>query len=316
MRKAIVVGSGAGGCMAAKELAACGLSVTVLEAGHAFKPFAWDMSKLEPVRRAGLFFDERMISLLFPEMRIDKAQDGLVHVAGRAVGGTTTLATGNALRYDRYLADIGIDLDAEFAELETEVPQTTEHRASWSELTERLFKAFDECHGVPRADLTDPDIRDPRPVNSFYDQDPVPSHGDLRFTAQITGSHIGHFISELPQEPAEQPVQFKTEPAFSAHDDLIIKVIRIKGQRNPADNVQVFIRDRRAMSKLQLFQQFPIRYDRLGHLQPDPFEICGYFLHFAEISSKISITVSSCSRVTYGVGLFSRIHSAKCFSSL
>ncbi len=144
MRKAIVVGSGAGGCMAAKELAACGLSVTVLEAGRAFKPFAWDMDKLEPVRRAGLFFDERMISLLFPEMRIDKAQDGLVHVVGRAVGGTTALATGNALRYDRYLADIGIDLDAEFAELETEVPQTTEHRAGWSELTERLFTAFEE----------------------------------------------------------------------------------------------------------------------------------------------------------------------------
>ena len=144
MSKAIVVGSGAGGCMAAKELAACGLDVVVLEAGRTFKPFAWNMDLLEPMRRAGLFFDERMISLLFPEMRIDKAQDGLVHVVGRAVGGTTTLATGNALRYDRYLADMGIDLDAEFAELETEVPQTTEHRSGWSPLTERLFTAFDD----------------------------------------------------------------------------------------------------------------------------------------------------------------------------
>ena len=144
MAKAIVVGSGAGGCMAAKELAACGFDVTVLEAGHAFKPFSWDMSKLEPARRAGVFFDERMISLLFPEMRIAKAQDGLVHVAGRAVGGTTTLATGNALRYDRYLAELGINLDAEFAELEREVPQTTDHRAGWSDLTERLFSVFED----------------------------------------------------------------------------------------------------------------------------------------------------------------------------
>ena len=144
MRKAIVVGSGAGGCMAARELAECGLGVVVLEAGRAFKPFVWDMDKLEPVRRAGLFFDERMISLLFPEMRIDKAQDGLVHVVGRAVGGTTTLATGNALRYDRYLADIGVNLDAEFAELESEVPQTTEHRGGWSQITEQLFTAFEE----------------------------------------------------------------------------------------------------------------------------------------------------------------------------
>ncbi|MBQ9004067.1 MAG: GMC family oxidoreductase [Eggerthellaceae bacterium] len=144
MRKAIVVGSGAGGCMAAKELAAAGLAVTVLEAGRTFKPFAFDMGVFELARLAGLFFDERMISLLFPEMRIDKARgDGsLVHVVGRAVGGTTTLATGNALRYDRYLADLGICLDAEFAVLEREVPQTTDHRANWSPLTERLFDAF------------------------------------------------------------------------------------------------------------------------------------------------------------------------------
>ena len=144
MAKAIVVGSGAGGCMAAKELAACGLEVTVLEAGHAFRPFAWNADRFEPARRAGLFFDERMISLLFPEMRIDKTQEGLVHVVGRAVGGTTTLATGNALRYDRYLAELGIDLDAEFSELEHEVPQTTEHRAGWSDLTERLFSVFED----------------------------------------------------------------------------------------------------------------------------------------------------------------------------
>ena len=143
MAKAIVVGSGAGGCMAAKELAAFGLDVVVFEAGRAFKPFAWDTDKFESARRAGLFFDERMIQLLFPEMRIDKAQDGLVHVAGRAVGGTTTLATGNALRYDRYLADIGLNLDVEFAELANEAPQTTEHRASWSPLTERLFTVFE-----------------------------------------------------------------------------------------------------------------------------------------------------------------------------
>lgn len=144
MGKAIVVGSGAGGCMAAKELAACGLDVVVLEAGHAFRPFSFNVGTFEPLRQAGLFFDERMIELLFPEMRISKAQDGMVHVIGRAIGGTTTLATGNALRWDCSLADIGIDLDAEFSELEAEVPQTTDHRAGWSQLTERLFGVFEE----------------------------------------------------------------------------------------------------------------------------------------------------------------------------
>ena len=142
MPRAIVVGSGAGGCMAAKELAAAGIDVVVLEAGHAFNPFAFETETFEPLRQAGLFFDERMIQLLFPEMRIDKAQDGLVHVIGRAVGGTTTLATGNALRYDRFLADIGVNLDAEFDELIREVPQTVGHRGGWSDLTEQLFAVF------------------------------------------------------------------------------------------------------------------------------------------------------------------------------
>ena len=144
MAKAIVVGSGAGGCMAAKELAAAGMDVVVLEAGQEFKPFAFKTETFEPLRQAGLFLDERMIQLLFPEMRIDKVQGGLVHVIGRGIGGTTTLATGNALRYDRYLADIGVNLDAEFAEMESEVPQTTGHRGGWSDLTEQLFKVFED----------------------------------------------------------------------------------------------------------------------------------------------------------------------------
>ena len=50
MAKAIVVGSGAGGCMAARELVNCGFEVMLLEAGHAFRPFPLPMSALEPAR--------------------------------------------------------------------------------------------------------------------------------------------------------------------------------------------------------------------------------------------------------------------------
>ena len=150
MKKAIVVGSGAGGCMAAREIALRGYEVTVFEAGHDFRPLELDLQRLEFARKAGLFLDERMIELLFPAMRIQKGQVGLVHVTGRAVGGTTTLATGNALRYDRYLTNLGIDLNEEFAELEREVPQTTEHRANWSALTERLFATFEQLGLAPQ----------------------------------------------------------------------------------------------------------------------------------------------------------------------
>jgi len=143
MKKAIVVGSGAGGCMAARGLAGR-FDVTVLEAGTAFEPFKYKLGTFEPARRAGLFLDERMIRLLFPAMRVVKARQGLVHVDGRCIGGTTTLATGNALRCDGALLDLGIDLSEEFEEMKGEVLTTREHYRNWSDLTVRMFTAFEE----------------------------------------------------------------------------------------------------------------------------------------------------------------------------
>jgi len=96
MKRAIVVGSGAGGATAAKELQGA-FDVTVLEAGGPFRPFDVDLSLVEKVKRIGLLFDEREIRLLFPAMKIQKTADGMVLVKGITTGGTTTLATGNAL---------------------------------------------------------------------------------------------------------------------------------------------------------------------------------------------------------------------------
>ncbi|MDO4533019.1 MAG: choline dehydrogenase, partial [Coriobacteriia bacterium] len=159
MKTAIVIGSGAGGCAAASAL--CNdFEVTILETGKAFEPFARKLSTFEAPRRAGLFLDERMIQLLFPAMRIQKASSGLVHVNGRCVGGTTALATGNALRYDRFLAELGIDLDEEFAELAEEVPMTQEHYGRWSDLTVRLFEAFEALGFDPQ--VTPKFMEDPK----------------------------------------------------------------------------------------------------------------------------------------------------------
>ena len=94
MKKAIVIGSGAGGAMAAKMLAN-DFDVTVLESGKAFKPLTLPLDTLAMFRKTGLYFDERLIQLFLPAMRIDKAKE-MVMVYGRGVGGTTTLATGNA----------------------------------------------------------------------------------------------------------------------------------------------------------------------------------------------------------------------------
>ncbi len=139
MKKAIVIGSGAGGAMMAKELAGH-FQVTVLEAGDEFKPFSRNVDTLLKFRKTGLFLDESMISWLFPDMKIMRSSSDIVLVYGICTGGTTTLATGNALRYDKSLKKIGINLDEEFDELASEIPVSTDHQKFWSQSTKELFE--------------------------------------------------------------------------------------------------------------------------------------------------------------------------------
>ena len=144
MKRAIVVGSGAGGAMVARELQGS-FDVTVLEAGAEFRPFEHDLPRLERLRATRLFLDERMIRPLFPMMHVTKADDHMLLIRGVCTGGTTTLATGNALRCDGALRDIGLDLDAEFAALQAELPISTAHERRWGETTRLLFSA---CEGL------------------------------------------------------------------------------------------------------------------------------------------------------------------------
>ena len=143
MRTAIVVGSGAGGATVAKELQGR-FDVLVLEAGREFRPLTMNLAIPERLKRLGLLFDERPIRLLFPAMKVQKTARGMVLVRGIGTGGTTTLATANALRLDRSLRALGVDLDEEFAELGREVPVSTAHRARWNETTRRLFSVFED----------------------------------------------------------------------------------------------------------------------------------------------------------------------------
>ena len=147
-KKAIVIGSGAGGAMAAHMLTK-DFEVTVLEAGKAFKPFSLPLDKLATFRKTGLYFDERLIQLLLPSMRIDRQKE-MVMVYGRGVGGTTTLATGNAVRADEGLKRIGINLDEEFDELHKELPITTDHQRYWSSITKRTFQVMQDMGFDPQ----------------------------------------------------------------------------------------------------------------------------------------------------------------------
>lgn len=148
MKKAIIIGSGAGGATAAKMLAPH-FEVTVLEAGGKFRPLSLPLDMLASLRATGLYFDERMISLILPNMRIAKTPDQVV-VHGRGLGGTTTLATGNAIRADRGLKAIGIDLDEEFEELYRELPISTEHERLWSKITRQTFHTMQDLGYDPQ----------------------------------------------------------------------------------------------------------------------------------------------------------------------
>jgi choline dehydrogenase-like flavoprotein len=141
MRKAIVIGSGSGGATVAMELQGQ-YDVTVVEAGGEFAPFRASLARIEPLRRAGLLFDARLIRLIFPPMEIRRAEEGLVLVSGRTLGGTTTLSCANALRCDHDIAALGINLDAEFEEIYRQIPVTTGHLQRWGALTRRLYETF------------------------------------------------------------------------------------------------------------------------------------------------------------------------------
>jgi choline dehydrogenase-like flavoprotein len=139
MKKAIVIGSGAGGSTVAKELQG-NFDVTVVEAGNSFHPFLVDLSTIEKLKRTGALFDERMIHTIFPAMCIDKATDGMVLVKGVTCGGSTTLSAGNAVRMDNDLKALGINLDAEFIEISQEITVSIEHRKTWHEPTKQAFE--------------------------------------------------------------------------------------------------------------------------------------------------------------------------------
>ena len=137
-RRAVVVGSGAGGATVARELQGA-FDVTVVEAGREFQRATLERSSIERLRRSRLLVDPGLVRFVYPPIRFRRTPDMLL-VNGIGTGGTTTMATGNGIRADGDLRALGIDLDLEFDEIAREIPITTAHQRRWHPTTRRLFR--------------------------------------------------------------------------------------------------------------------------------------------------------------------------------
>ncbi|MET0801596.1 MAG: FAD-dependent oxidoreductase, partial [Actinomycetota bacterium] len=141
-KRAIVVGSGAGGATVAQALQGA-FDVTVVEAGREFQRATLERRSIERLRRSRLLVDPRLVRLVYPSIRFRRTPDMLL-VNGIGTGGTTTMATGNGIRMDGDLRALGLDLDREFDEIAREIPITTAHQQRWHPTTRRLFRTFDD----------------------------------------------------------------------------------------------------------------------------------------------------------------------------
>jgi choline dehydrogenase-like flavoprotein len=149
---AIVVGSGAGGATAARELAQRGWEVLVLEAGRPFRPLARPLLRFaEPLRRLGLLGSARTISRLFPHLDTIRTSGGIELVRGLTIGGSTTLSCGNLVRAERGLREIGLDLSPEYAELEALLQPRPTPIERWRPVSRALFAAAERMGLAPRA---------------------------------------------------------------------------------------------------------------------------------------------------------------------
>ena len=148
--RAVVVGSGAGGATAARELVANGMDVVLLEEGGPFKPYSRSLTLAHGMRKMGITIKARTITTFFPPMRTKVVDDDLLLVRGVAEGGTTTIACGNLVRADKALQEIGIDLSPEFQRIEGEVGVATVPRDRWRPLSVSMYDSAEAKGLGPR----------------------------------------------------------------------------------------------------------------------------------------------------------------------
>ena len=148
--KAIVVGSGAGGAVAARELVLNGFEVTIIEAGKPFSPLSHKVSWLSSLRGSWLLKDENSIKRVFPHYAVTRASQDLAIFRGLTEGGCTSISCGNMVRAENGLKEIGLDLSAEFEEIERTLTITPIPRERWRPLTQQMYDKAEQLGYIPK----------------------------------------------------------------------------------------------------------------------------------------------------------------------
>lgn len=148
--KAIVVGSGAGGATAARELVQNGFEVTILEAGKPFSSLTHKVSWFSSLRGTWLLKDENSIKRIFPHYGVIRASQDLTIFRGVTEGGCTAIACGNMVRAENGLKEIGLDLSAEYEEIEKTLTITPIPRERWRPLTRLMYDKAEQLGFAPK----------------------------------------------------------------------------------------------------------------------------------------------------------------------
>lgn len=148
--KAIVVGTGAGGATAARELASKGFEVLMLEAGQPFSPLTHKVSWLSSLRGTPLLKNENSIKRIFPHYQTTRSSKDLAIFYGVTEGGCTSISCGNMVRAERGLKEIGLDLTEEYEELESQLPINPISRERWRPLSQQMFEEAEKLGYPPK----------------------------------------------------------------------------------------------------------------------------------------------------------------------
>jgi choline dehydrogenase-like flavoprotein len=148
--KAVVVGSGAGGAVAARELALNGFEVIILETGKPFSPLTHKVSWLSSFRGSWLLKDENSIKRVFPHYGVTRASHDLAIFRGVTEGGCTSISCGNMMRAENGLKEIGLDLSPEFEEIEKNLTIATIPRERWRPLTQQMYDKAEQLGHTPK----------------------------------------------------------------------------------------------------------------------------------------------------------------------